>query len=143
MFSFDTSFVTSTAGAQRVLLVEDDINLRFLLKDFLTHVGYITLDLADGLNFVPTVAEFQPQVVLLDIKLPHVDGLTLLQQLRDSNWRDIPVIIWSACTLPHYEEGACHLGVQDYLIKPMDPYHLVGAIQSALSRQTRSISSAA
>ncbi|MBD2095947.1 response regulator, partial [Trichocoleus sp. FACHB-591] len=62
--------ISELSSALRVLLVEDDDFNRLLLDDYLTHHGYQVLGLAEGSSFFSTLAQFQPHVVLLDLKLP-------------------------------------------------------------------------
>ena len=66
--------ISEASPAIRVLLVEDDDSNRLLLNDYLTHQGFQVLSLAEGSSFFSTLVQFQPHVVLLDLKLPGISG---------------------------------------------------------------------
>jgi two-component system cell cycle response regulator DivK len=117
----------------RILLVEDNPHLQELCGDFLELEGYTVRTVEDGAHFFSAIAEFRPQLILLDIKLPDIDGLTLLEQLRQSEWGSIPTIIWSAHDLERYRKRGFQLGVKHYLTKPADPLLLLETIEVELS----------
>ena len=78
----------------RILLVEDNDISRQLMGDYLKYRGFSVLGLAEGASFAETMAQFQPHLVLLDLKLPGIDGYGLLQQFRyHPEWANTPVIV--------------------------------------------------
>ncbi|MBE9178119.1 response regulator [Oculatella sp. LEGE 06141] len=121
--SFSAAFPlqTSQVSSIRILLVEDDPTSRLLLHDYLSHLGYVVCSILSGDNFFPTLNQFCPHLVLLDLKLPKVDGYTLLRDLRqNSAWQHIPVVVVSAYAFKADQQRAFDLGASHYLVKPID-----------------------
>ncbi|MGL4619175.1 MAG: response regulator transcription factor, partial [Chroococcidiopsis sp.] len=82
---------------KRILLVEDNYLNRQMLEDYLVFCGYQVLGLADGTEFFQALADFQPELILLDLRLPGIDGYTLLEQKScRQDYQSIPVIVVSA-----------------------------------------------
>ncbi len=134
------TLVTSSTKAfnllrtMRILLIEDnDIN-RQLLSDYLNYLGYQVLALPDGDNLFPALSEFKPQLILLDLKLPGIDGYTILEQIQQSShWHDTPVIVVSAFAFKADQERAMNLGAKRYFVKPVKLPQLNQAIQEELN----------
>jgi two-component system cell cycle response regulator DivK len=126
------SMVASLLDAQvpiRILLVEDNPISRQLMGDYLEYQGFSVLGLGEGSSFMATVTEFRPHLILLDLKLPDVDGYTLLEQLRSRlEWETLPVIVVSAYAFQTDQQRAFSLGVRQYLIKPVNLSQLKQAI---------------
>ena len=119
--------------SKRILLVEDNEVHRLFTQDFLESRGYHVLSLCDGIYFFETVTEFQPDLLLLDLKLPQVDGFTLLQELQQSQWRSLPVVVVSAYAFQQEKQRALNLGVRSYLTKPIRLEAMIQAIETELS----------
>lgn len=126
----------STRKAQptmRILLVEDHSINRELLSEYLKLTGYEVLSLENGSTFFEAIEQFQPHVILLDLKLPGVDGYTLLEQIKqNSEWQNIPVIVVSAFAFNTDQQRALDLGACKYLVKPVHLNTLQEAIQEEL-----------
>lgn len=118
---------------QRILLVEDNDIHRLLTEEFFKQQGYTIFGIDDGTDFFPTVSTFQPNLVVLDLKLPVVDGFTLLEQLQQSDWNSVPVIVVSAYTLSSEKQRAFNLGVRRYLTKPISLEVLGRIVKAELS----------
>jgi CheY-like chemotaxis protein len=117
----------------RILLVEDNDVSRQLMSDFLISCGHHVLCLADAKSFVAAMAHFRPNLILLDIKLPLVDGYTLLEQLQKTpEWVDIPVIVISAYAFRADRQRALNLGARRYLVKPVKLADLTQAIEDVV-----------
>lgn len=112
----------------KILLVEDNDISRQLMCDFLTDCGYEVLSLSEAKTLQPTMEQFRPNVVLLDLKLPNVDGYTLLQKLQASSYRKVPVIVVSAFAFNADKQRAFDLGARRYLVKPVKLGELIAAI---------------
>ena len=107
---------------------------RQLLEDYLVVFGYQVRSLAGGEGFFPTVADFQPHLILLDLRLPDIDGYTLLEQIQQgADWQYIPVIIVSACAFSSDQQRARSLGASRYFVKPVNLNDLRQAIQDELA----------
>ena len=104
--------------AKRILFVEDNRYHRLMVEGFLEKEGHTILSLADGENFLAALETFKPDLILLELNLPKIDGYTLLQQLRLSPWRRIPVIVISVYAFEYEKKKAFDLGVSYYLTKP-------------------------
>lgn len=117
----------------RILLIEDnDIN-RQLTSEYLEYCGYHVLSLADGAAFDAAMTHFKPHLVLLDLKLPGVDGYTLLGQMQQrSEWHQVPVIVISAFAFQADQERALALGARQYLVKPVKLQQLSQAVYEEL-----------
>ena len=121
--------------SKKLLLVEDNYLNRQMLEDYLVFCGYQVLGIATGSSFFQALAEFQPHLVLLDLKLPDIDGYTLLQQLQQkSEWDNIPVIVVSAFAFKADQQRALDLGARRYFVKPVSLRDLKQAIEEELLR---------
>ena len=135
-FNEQMQLQTSLKGAiasKRILLVEDnDIN-RQMLNEYLVFCGYQVLSLANGSGFFQALAEFRPNLILLDLKFLYLDGYTLIQLLQKRlKWQHIPLIVISAFAFKSDRENAYSLGASRYFLKPVNPSDLKQAIQEEL-----------
>ncbi|MBF2050013.1 MAG: response regulator [Leptolyngbya sp. IPPAS B-1204] len=126
---------TPMTGA-RILLVEDNEASRQLMSDYLEYYGYKVMGLAKGAQFGAAMAQFRPHLVLLDLKLPDVDGYSLLQQRQwHADWLEIPVIVISAFAFQADQQRALKLGASQYLVKPVSLTQLKQSILQELNYQ--------
>ena len=117
----------------RILVVEDDNDIRTVLMDQLTLDGYITEGAASGREVLKTFEGFRPDLVVLDLKLPDVDGIIICQHLRKIS--SVPIIIVSARdTLPDKIRGL-EVGADDYVTKPFEYLELEARIKACLRRR--------
>lgn len=104
-----------------------------MLEDYLVFCGYQVLSLAFGSGFFQALRDFQPHLILLDLKLPDIDGYTLLEQMgQSSQWRIIPVIVVSAFAFKADRQRALNLGARRYFVKPVSLRELKQAIEDEL-----------
>ena len=114
----------------RILLVEDHEMNRQLLSDFLNYLGYEVFCLAEGSSFFQMMSQFRPDLVLLDLKIPGIDGYTILQQIQqESHWQQVPVIVVSAYAFKSDRQRALDLGAKRYFVKPVNLSQLQQAIE--------------
>lgn len=119
---------------RRILLIEDDYGNRVLFADFLEHCGYRVLPLADGNNCIEIMQEFIPHLILLDIKLPQIDGLTLIQRIRQHpQFHTLPILVVSGYAFQTDRQKAIAAGATDYMVKPIMPNTLSSKILSLLT----------
>ena len=139
--SSDRETIKEDAGAvlkedvapRRILLIEDNDLNRQMLDDYLVFCGYQVLSLADGSGFFQVLADFKPHLILLDLRLPNIDGYALLQQIQQgSDWQHIPIIVVSAFAFRVDQQRALSLGVRRYFVKPVNLNDLKQAIQDEL-----------
>jgi two-component system KDP operon response regulator KdpE len=113
----------------RILLVEDDATLRATLTIALAAEGHHVLPAADGRTALDAVREDQPDLVILDLGLPDIDGTRVLAELRAGS--SIPVLVLSARSDPSDKVGALDIGADDYLTKPFGTEELAARIRAA------------
>lgn len=124
----------NSPSSTRILLVEDNAISRQLMGDYLEHHGYKVLKLARGELFASAMRQFSPHLVLLDLKLPDIDGYSLLQQRQwNSDWMKVPVIVISAFAFQTDQQRALQLGACQYLVKPVSLMQLREVIDQELS----------
>src|SRR5205823_5006027 len=116
----------------RILCVEDDLQMRTFLLAQLKARGFQAQAVSDGAQAIELAALFQPQLILLDLSLPTLDGLTFLRRLRE--WSRAPVIILSARDEELVKIKALDEGADDYLTKPFSLNELLARVRVALRR---------
>lgn len=137
VYAMTTVEETESRQLIRILLIEDNEPNRRLMEDYLTYLGYDVRSLAVGLGFETVLDEFKPQVVLLDLRLPDIDGNTILERMQQrSSWRRIPVIVVSARAFQSDQQQALSLGARRYLVKPIRLSELIEVIRTELARST-------
>jgi CheY-like chemotaxis protein len=119
----------------RILVVDDEIDIVGWLKHSLTHFGYDVSVAYDGIQALEVVAADKPDLILLDLKMPRMDGRTTIHRLREQEeTRDIPIIVLSANSLGDETEQAqmVRMGVREFLRKPVSVEDLVQEVQRQL-----------
>jgi response regulator NasT len=117
----------------RVLIAEDEALIRLDLAEMLVEEGYdVVGEAGDGENAVRLAEELRPDLVILDIKMPIMDGLAAAEKIADA--RIAPVVILTAFSQRELVERARQAGAMAYLVKPFQKSDLVPAIEIALSR---------
>ncbi|MHC0063361.1 response regulator [Nostoc sp. UIC 10890] len=123
---------------RRILLVEDHYLNRMLLSDYLSYCGYDVQSLSEGSTFFSTIEQFQPDLMLLDLKLPDVDGYSLLKQVQQKpELSNIPIIVVSAFAFKADQELALSLGARHYFVKPLKLKDLIFAIEEQFTCRHR------
>ena len=124
--------MTTTDRKVRILCVEDDQQMRTFLQAQLKARNFQVQTVRDGAQAIDMAAIFEPQLVLLDLSLPTLDGLTFLRRLRE--WSSAPVIVLSAHDEEPVKIKALDLGSDDYLTKPFSLNELLARVRVALRR---------
>ena len=120
-------------SAARVLIVEDFADSRDMYVEFLTANGFDVSAAEDGLAALESIQGSQPDVVVLDVALPKLDGLSVLRQLRaDRRYASLPVLTLSASLGVDYQRIALAAGATEALEKPCLPEELLAALQKVL-----------
>ncbi len=121
----------------RILLIEDNEANRRLMSDYLSYCGYSVFALEEGTHLAVTIERFCPQIILLDLKLPVIDGYALLEQLQQrDDWKRIPTIVVSAYAFQRDQQRAIDLGARRYLVKPIRLAQLTEAIREELANSS-------
>lgn len=123
----------------RILCVEDEADIRRLLVEELSDIGYDTIEAADGKAGLDAIVQQQPDLVLCDITMPKMSGHALLEELRSNypDQADLPFIFLSALADREHVLAGKRLGVDDYLTKPIDFELLSATIEARLSQVNR------
>lgn len=114
----------------RILIVDDENQIRKLLRVALTAHDYMVAEAASGQEGLNEAAVFRPDIIILDLGLPDIDGLEVLRRLRE--WSKIPVIILSVKEQENDKIAALDAGADDYLTKPFGMGELLARIRAAL-----------
>lgn len=114
----------------RILLIEDNKNTCSYISALLDKNGYTTTTALTGREGLSLAASLCPNLILLDLGLPDMDGFQVLEQLR--GWSHVPILIVSACNEEQEKVAALDLGADDYITKPFYPNELTARIRTAL-----------
>jgi DNA-binding response OmpR family regulator len=124
--------------SNRVLVVEDDPDIAELVARYLDKAGYISSRVSSGRDALDAVRSKPPDLVVLDVMLPHVDGLEVCRLLRaDAKTASIPIIMLTARAEESDRIVGLELGADDYLAKPFRPNELGARVRALLRRAQR------
>ena len=118
--------------AHRILIVDDEPELRSMLRQYLSREGFAVGEAATGSAALDAISGSEPDLVLLDVGLPDIDGFEVLRTLRMTS--NIPVIMLTARDDEIDRVVGLSVGADDYVVKPFSPRELVARIQSVLRR---------
>ena len=119
-----------------VMVVDDSLTVRKITTRLLERSGYQVVTAKDGVDALEQMMEITPDVMLLDIEMPRMDGFEVAKRLRqDSKTRSLPIIMITSRTADKHRNYALELGVNEYLGKPFQEEELLGHIASFVSRQ--------
>ncbi len=119
-----------------ILLIEDDVQTRRFLKTSLSHRGWNTVEADCGKTGLALMASVNPDLVILDLGLPDMDGISITRRLRQLS--DLPILILSARSQEHNKILALDAGADDYLTKPFGSGELHARLQALMRRVARS-----
>jgi two-component system, OmpR family, KDP operon response regulator KdpE len=119
-----------TVDGPKILLIEDEQEIRRFLRVSLGGQGYRLVEAATGRDGVMQAASQQPDLMILDLGLPDIDGMEVIRQVRE--WSQMPIVILSARGQEHQKVDALEAGADDYLTKPFSVGELVARIRVAL-----------
>ena len=118
---------------KRILVVEDQEDLRGVLRDLLTGSGYEVAEAADGGEGVAKAKSERPDLILMDIQLPVLDGYETTRQIKaDPDFKAVPIIAVSSYAMKGDEEKARASGCDHYVTKPYSPVQLLRIIRGLL-----------
>ena len=124
---------SATPRAGLVLIVDDSHDARELYATYLDHVGFSVRVVADGEAALAAAVELQPDVIVMDLSMPHLDGITATRRLRlVPRTRNIPVIMLTGYPQKAIERGALEAGVDVFLTKPCLPEDLEAHVRRLL-----------
>ena len=115
-----------------VLVVEDELKIARLVRDYLHQAGFAVLEAADGASALSLARSEKPDMVVLDLGLPEMDGLDVTRRLRETS--SVPIIMLTARSEESDRIVGLELGADDYIVKPFSPKELVARIRAVLRR---------
>jgi DNA-binding response OmpR family regulator len=118
--------------SETILVVDDKANMRTLLRDYLTEQGFLVVSAADGRAALFVAREAHPDLILLDIMMPEMDGYTFIRHYRKEG--DAPIILVTAKLEEDDKVLGLELGADDYITKPFGMRELVARIRAVLRR---------
>jgi DNA-binding response OmpR family regulator len=123
----------SDIGGGRVLVVEDDADIADVLRRSLRNEGYEVKTSADGIEALDVAAGFVPDLVVLDLGLPRLDGVEVCRRLREDG--DVPILMLTARAETEDRVAGLDSGADDYLVKPFERQELLARIRALLRRR--------
>lgn len=118
----------------KILLVDDAAFMRMMVKDTLTKAGYTDLyEAADGLQAVETYSEIQPDLVIMDITMPNMDGLQALKKIKESD-AGAKVVMCTAMGQESMVVDAIKSGARDFIVKPFNADRIVQTVNAVLGK---------
>jgi two-component system response regulator BaeR len=118
--------------SKRILIVEDETDLAQILAEYLQRDGFVATTIADGLVAMAELRQAPPDLLLLDLMLPGMDGIAILRELRKTS--ELPVIMVTARTEEIDRLLGLELGADDYICKPYSPREVVARVKTVLRR---------
>jgi DNA-binding response OmpR family regulator len=123
-----------------ILVVDDEPKIATLARDYLEHAGFAVLTANDGPSALATIRQRRPDLVVLDLGLPGLDGLDLTRELRRDS--TVPIVMLTARDDELDKLVGLELGADDYMTKPFSPRELVARVRAVLRRAERPLEAA-
>jgi two-component system cell cycle response regulator DivK len=121
---------------KRILVVEDQEDLRGVLRDLFTSSGYTVIEAVDGAAGVAMAKSDRPDIILMDIQMPIIDGYEATRQIKgDPDLTSIPIVAVSSFAMKGDEEKARAAGCDDYVTKPYSPVQLLRMVRGYLAKK--------
>ena len=112
---------TSVRENKRLLLIDDDPNLILLVKDYLEFRGYEVITAENGREALEVLEQEIPDMIICDVMMPEMDGLTATREIRKiDRWKTLPIIMLTAKAMAEDQNRCIEAGANDYLSKPLD-----------------------
>src|SRR5262245_58594272 len=119
-----------------VLVVEDELEIARVVRDYLQHAGFEVIVVGDGGSAVASVRSAKPDLLVLDLGLPGTDGLDVAREVR--RWSETPIVMLTARGDESDRIVGLELGADDYVVKPFSPKELVARVRAVLRRSRAS-----
>jgi two-component system response regulator RegX3 len=115
-----------------ILVVDDEPRISHLVRDYLDQAGFSVVEAADGPSALEAFRQYRPDLAIIDLGLPGLDGLDVIREIRTHS--DVPIIILSARSDETDRVVGLELGADDYVVKPFGPKELVARVRALLRR---------
>ena len=119
---------------RRILVVDDEANARKALRIILAEENYEISEAADGIEALRVISEVAPEVVLSDVRMPRMDGLTLLRKAKEQG-SDAVFVMMTAFAAVETAVEAMHAGAENYLVKPLDVRTVLAVLEKAMEKR--------
>ena len=119
----------------RILIVDDEINIRRVVKEYAEFEGYEVGEAANGMEAVELVKNNDYDLIVMDIMMPKLDGFSTCKEIK--KYKSIPVIMLSARGEEYDKLFGFELGIDDYVVKPFSPKELMARIKAVIKRNSR------
>ncbi len=121
---------------KKILVVDDDVSIREILSTQLSRLNYSTVTAADGAEAVTAFKTEKPDLVLMDVMMPHMDGLTACQKIRslEKKGTRVPILFLTARDTSHDKLSSALSGGDDFISKPISLQELREHVEAALQR---------
>src|SRR3989440_9453526 len=116
----------------KILIIEDEANIVQLIRLYLEQANFIVISASDGVSGLELHAREHPDLVILDLMLPALDGMEVCRRIRA--WASTPILMLTARTGEEDRIAGLELGADDYLVKPFSPRELVSRVKAILRR---------
>ena len=123
---------------KKVLVVDDDKNICELLKLYLNKEGFETYFAYDGSEAVTSAKENEPDIIILDVMMPVINGWEACKLIRQ--FSDVPIIMLTALDTTENKVQGLNIGADDYIVKPFEPVEVIARINAHLRRADKSLS---
>jgi two-component system KDP operon response regulator KdpE len=124
-----------TQASHNILIIEDEPSIRTVLRVLLTKSGFRTIEADTGARGQIEARSHKPDLLLVDLGLPDMDGVALIREVRA--WSPVPIIVLSARTMEEQKIAALDAGADDYVSKPFSAPELIARVRAGLRRNTR------
>lgn len=121
-------------GIIKLIIIEDDKQIRDLLPRYFTREGIEAVSAASGYEGLDAIYEGKPDVALLDVNLPDIDGWSVLRRIRQSESSEMPVIMLTGRGELSDKLMGLEMGADDYIVKPFEPMEVVARVKAVLRR---------
>ena len=118
---------------KKLLIVDDQMGIRLLLDEVFSREGFTTRLAANGMEALQSVEEEIPDCILLDMKMPGIDGIEVLKRIK-KGWPEIPVIMMTAYGEVELTNDALNIGAVEYFTKPFDIYEVRDAVSALIEK---------
>lgn len=116
-------------GRPTILVVDDQEDERTIQRAMLTHLGYDVREAGDGASALAAASAAPPDLILLDVAMPRMDGLSVCRALRaDPRTAGVPVLFFTASVIGDLDQMAAEAGAQGVLVKPVNPRQVAGEV---------------
>ena len=120
----------------KILIVDDEINIRNVVKEYAEHEGFKADEAGDGMEAVTMAKAQDYDLIIMDVMMPRLDGFSACKEIRKT--KDTPIIILSARDDEYDQQHGFDLGIDDYVTKPFSPPLLMARVKAVVSRRNSS-----